>query len=328
MQPPEGPPVCTALNRLPFGIPPPMVKMMSRRLMPMGTSTRPVLLILPTSEKIFVPLLFSVPMRGEPVRAAVDDQGHVRPGLHVVEVGRPVAQAPVGRVHVLGAGPADPALDRRHERGGLPAHEGARAAHHLDREVVAAAEDVLAQEAVLLGLAQRDADVLDGQRVLGAHVDVPVVAADGPGADDHALEHRVRVRLEHGPVHVRARVALVGVADDVAHAVRRVRLRRALPLASRGEARAAAAAQAGLLHLLDHLVGRHRGEHLRERRVAAGGDVVLDVGRHDPLVGPEHEAHLLLVERHLLDLGDGLLRGRVPVQKALDHLARPGSSAR
>src|SRR5512137_3154593 len=35
---------------------------MSARLMPMGTSTRPVLLTFPTSEKILVPLLLSVPM--------------------------------------------------------------------------------------------------------------------------------------------------------------------------------------------------------------------------------------------------------------------------
>src|SRR5512137_204554 len=34
---------------------------MSARLMPMGTSTRPVLLTLPTREKILVPLLLSVP---------------------------------------------------------------------------------------------------------------------------------------------------------------------------------------------------------------------------------------------------------------------------
>ena len=43
MQPPEGPPVCTALNCLPSGMPPPMSKMISRSVMPMGTSIRPVL---------------------------------------------------------------------------------------------------------------------------------------------------------------------------------------------------------------------------------------------------------------------------------------------
>src|SRR4030043_440171 len=62
MQPPEGPPVCTALIRFPFCCPPPISKMISFRVMPMGTSTRPVFFTCPTREKIFVPLLFSVPI--------------------------------------------------------------------------------------------------------------------------------------------------------------------------------------------------------------------------------------------------------------------------
>jgi mRNA-degrading endonuclease toxin of MazEF toxin-antitoxin module len=36
--------------------------MMVRRVVPMGTSTRPVLLILPPRANTLVPLLFSVPM--------------------------------------------------------------------------------------------------------------------------------------------------------------------------------------------------------------------------------------------------------------------------
>ncbi len=62
MQPPEGPPVCTALNRLPRGIPPPISKMMVDRGVPIGTSTNPLLAILPVRAKTAVPLLFSVPI--------------------------------------------------------------------------------------------------------------------------------------------------------------------------------------------------------------------------------------------------------------------------
>ena len=62
MQPPEGPPVWTALNSLSAGMPPPRSKIIWRRVVPMGTSTRPVLFTLPTREKTLVPLLFSVPM--------------------------------------------------------------------------------------------------------------------------------------------------------------------------------------------------------------------------------------------------------------------------
>ena len=63
MQPPEGPPVWAALKCFPPGIPPPISKMIRSSVMPMGTSTRPVLLILPARAKILVPLLFSVPGR-------------------------------------------------------------------------------------------------------------------------------------------------------------------------------------------------------------------------------------------------------------------------
>ncbi len=61
-QPPEGPPICTALN-LPLSlIPPPISKMISRSVIPIGTSTKPLLFIFPVKAKTFVPLLFSVPI--------------------------------------------------------------------------------------------------------------------------------------------------------------------------------------------------------------------------------------------------------------------------
>jgi hypothetical protein len=56
MMPPEGPPVWAALNFLPSFMPPPMSKMISRRVVPIGTSTRPELLILPVRAKTLVPL--------------------------------------------------------------------------------------------------------------------------------------------------------------------------------------------------------------------------------------------------------------------------------
>ena len=62
MQPPDGPPVCAALNLWPPGMPPPMSSTTSRSVVPIGTSTRPVLWILPPSANTFVPGLFSVPM--------------------------------------------------------------------------------------------------------------------------------------------------------------------------------------------------------------------------------------------------------------------------
>src|SRR6516162_6474791 len=62
MQPPDGPPVWTALILPPSGAPPPISSTIFRRLVPIGTSMRPVLVILPASANTLVPLLFSVPM--------------------------------------------------------------------------------------------------------------------------------------------------------------------------------------------------------------------------------------------------------------------------
>ena len=62
IQPPEGPPVWAALNFLPLGQPPPISSITVRRGVPMGISTRPVLVILPPRAKTLVPVLPLVPM--------------------------------------------------------------------------------------------------------------------------------------------------------------------------------------------------------------------------------------------------------------------------
>src|SRR4030043_234430 len=61
-QPPEGPPVWTALNFLPSWTPPPMSKTTSRRMVPIGTSIKPLLAILPVRANTAGPLLPSVPI--------------------------------------------------------------------------------------------------------------------------------------------------------------------------------------------------------------------------------------------------------------------------
>jgi hypothetical protein len=61
MQPPDGPPIWTALNVRPFFIPPPMSSTISRMVIPIGTSMRPPWLILPARANTFVPLLVPVP---------------------------------------------------------------------------------------------------------------------------------------------------------------------------------------------------------------------------------------------------------------------------
>ena len=214
MQPPDGPPVCTALIVPPSGAPPPISSTISRSVVPIGTSTSPVLRILPARAKTLVPLLFSVPIAANQSRAVADDRPGVGERLDVVDQRRIAPEARLRRVGGPRAGRAPPALDRGDQRGLLAADEGAGADAQVDAKVERRVEDLAAQQPQLPGLPDGGFEPLDGQRVFAADVNVALVGADGIGGDGHALEHAVRVALEHAAVHERAGVALVGVADD------------------------------------------------------------------------------------------------------------------
>jgi hypothetical protein len=57
-------------------------------VMPMGTSTSPVFLILPARAKTFVPLLFSVPMDANHSAPFLKNMADIGEGFHVVNGGR------------------------------------------------------------------------------------------------------------------------------------------------------------------------------------------------------------------------------------------------
>ena len=59
---PNGLPTCTAFIWLPFKGPPAILNITCSKFVPKGTSYRPGRLTLPITERIFVPLAFSVPM--------------------------------------------------------------------------------------------------------------------------------------------------------------------------------------------------------------------------------------------------------------------------
>ena len=148
----------------------------------------------------------------------------------------------------------------------------------------------------LLGGLHGDLESADGQRILGPHVEVADGRADGVGADGHALEHGVRVALQHRAVHERARVALVAVADEVLLTPSGGLLaaanfhfspvgKPAPPRPRRPEARISSMTCSG----------RHAGEDLVEGLVAVGLQVVLDLLRIDDAHVPQDQ--LLLAAR-------------------------------
>jgi len=84
MQPPEGPPVCTALSfLLRPGTPPPMFMIKSRKGMPMGTSTSPVVLDLADQRKDHRPFAGLGPDLRSTIWPRCNDLRDGRPGLDV-----------------------------------------------------------------------------------------------------------------------------------------------------------------------------------------------------------------------------------------------------
>ncbi len=139
MQPPDGPPICTALYALPSGIPPPMSKTTWRIVVPMATSTRPVWVTLPERAKTLVPLLVSVPTAAKASGPIVMRCGMLASvSTLLMMVGLPNSPWTAGK-----GGPrtrhAAPALDAVDQRGLLAADE--RAGAHLDDDVQVEAAD-------------------------------------------------------------------------------------------------------------------------------------------------------------------------------------------
>lgn len=139
---------------------------------------------------------------------------HERQRLDIVEAGRAGEDAADLDERRLHARAARLALNRADQGGALAADVGAGTRVEVDVEVKAAAEDVRAEEAVILRLA----DCVQEQRavagVLRAHVDEAVRGAYDVGCDDHGLDEIERVVADELAVLEGRRFALVGIADD------------------------------------------------------------------------------------------------------------------
>ena len=153
------------------------------------------------------------------------------------------------------------------------------------------------------GLLDGDPHPLDRQRVLGADVDVTLPRADGVRRDQHAFDHRMRIRFEETPVHVGARIAFVAIPDEV---LRDPRLRPARPpFRSCGEPAASTPTQPRPRDLVENLVARHGRECLLQRRISVPSQVVLDpLGVDDTLISQDDQL-LLAEEGDISKSGDG-----------------------
>ena len=145
----------------------------------------------------------------------------------------------------------------------------------INIQIVSAAEDVLAEEALRVG-------VLDGLlhdhrqvAILTADVDVSRMRTDGERGDHDTFNDRVRIMFENQAVFAGARLALVAVAEHIFRLGRLLRDKG--PLHSRTESGAAPSAQAGVLHLIDDRVRAH-AHSLLHGFVAVELEIALDIG--------------------------------------------------
>ena len=193
----------------------------------------------------------------------------------LLRIGRPLPETLFDRARRLGARLAAHAHDRVHQRRAFAADVGAAAGPHSDLDVLAAAENVLADQAQPLGVGDRFPEALDGQRILAADVVVcPLGAADDAG-DEHPFEDLVRIALVDTAILVDVRLALVRVDGDELR--RDSRLAAALPLDAGREPRAAAAAQIRRPSpRRSTSSGVISNSTLLRRAVGAAGDGILD----------------------------------------------------
>ena len=119
----------------------------------------------------------------------------------------------------------------------------------------------------------------------------------------------MRIAFEDRPVHERARIAFVGVADDVLGVAGRFAAQ--FPFHAGRETPAAAAAQTGFFDLANDFFGRPCGEGAGERAVTVTGDVLFDFFWIDDAAVGEHDPDLFAGERQVTKLRDVLNRLRL-----------------
>ncbi len=154
-----------------------------------------------------------------PLGAPGDDQGNVRPGLDIVDVGGFAPQPGLGRKRGPLPRRSTPALDRGHQGSLLAADKSARALDDLDVEMKFRAQDGFPEQAPFSCLVPGENRMANGQRSLHPDIDVAFGRSDRIGTDDQPFDDTVGIGHQDAAVHKGARVSFVGVADDISRRV-------------------------------------------------------------------------------------------------------------
>ena len=208
MAPPEGPPVCR-MNALPSGTPPPISKTISRNVVPIGTSTRPILLR-GRRARTFGALGMFRSDGGEPFGSLSDDNRDIGESLDIVDDGRETHITGFGGEGGLAGRLAAVSLGGVDQSGFLAADKSAGTEADLNIEIKAAAENILAQQAQHPSLVNCRLQAPDRHGIFGTDIDKAVMSADCVAGNRHRLNDRVRVILHDRAIHESTRVAFVG----------------------------------------------------------------------------------------------------------------------
>src|SRR5208283_2259207 len=245
----------------------------------------------------------------EPRRAAKDDPRRHRVTLHIVDVARFAPETADGGERRPRTRFAAAAFDGGDEGGFFATNKCAGTAFEDNVKAELGAEDVRAEQSEVGGLCDGRFEPVDGERVFFAAVNDAFPRAHRVTGDGHAFEDGVRIAFEDRPVHERAGIALVGVADDVLDVAGRFAAQ--FPFHAGREPPAAAAAQAGFLDFANDFLGRPRGEGAGECAVTVAGDVLFNFFWIDDAAVGEHDPDLFAGEWQVTELRDVLNRLRL-----------------
>ena len=245
--------------------------MISRRVVPIGTSTRPELLIFSRKGKNLGSGGTFGTYFGEPLTSPGYYNRDIGPGLNIVDY-RGLAP------DTLNCGKRRP--DSRHtpfslegsDQGGFfTADKGSGAEANLYIEIETASQYVITQQIHIPRLLHGGFEALDRQGILGTDVDISLAGTDGPTGNGHGLENGVRVSLEGRTIHVGTGIAFIGVTGDILFAL--IHILGELPLHPGGKAGAAAAPEFGLFQFLQDILGAHFEKNLLQGGIPVPGNV-------------------------------------------------------
>src|SRR5690606_20967866 len=171
------------------------------------------------------------------------------------------------------------ALKAFNERGFLTADIGARAAVHVDVEIIARAAGVFADQPGVIGLLNGFVEVTRFQHKLAADVDIGSNRAHRETGDKTPLQQAVRIEAHDLPVLAGAGFGFIRIDHQIARTAIGL-FGHERPFEAGREARAAATAQAAVLDFLDDGVLPHIEQRFRivpdTARLRAGELPVVD----------------------------------------------------